>query len=47
MLWAASKDAKAAQSSSSDTKLAITNRSKAAVSQQAQQRALNKVEGNL
>jgi hypothetical protein len=39
MLRAASKDAKEAQSKSSDTKLATTSTNKAAVNQQARQRA--------
>jgi hypothetical protein len=39
MLRAASIDAKAAQSKSSETKLATTNTSKAAMNQQARQRA--------
>jgi hypothetical protein len=40
-------EAKAAQSRSNDTKLATTNTSKAAVNQQARQRASNKGGGNL
>jgi hypothetical protein len=47
MLRAASMDAKAAQSSLSDTKLAITSNNNAAVSQQAQHLASNKVGGSL
>jgi hypothetical protein len=47
MLRAASIDAKADQSKSSDTKLATTNTSKAAENQQARQRASNKGGGNL
>ena len=47
MLRAASIDTKAAQSSSSDTKLATTRTSRAAVNQQARQRALNRGGGNL
>jgi len=47
MLRPASMDAKAAQSRLSDTKLAMTNTSKATVNQQALHRALNKGGGNL
>jgi hypothetical protein len=47
MLRAASMDAKDAQSKSSDTKLATTSTNKAAVNQQARQRASNKGGGNL
>jgi hypothetical protein len=47
MLRAASMDAKAAQSSLSDTKLAMTSNNIAAVSQQAQHLATNKGGGSL
>jgi hypothetical protein len=47
MLRAASMDAKAAQSKSSETKLATTNTSRAAVNQQARQRASKIGGGNL
>jgi hypothetical protein len=47
MLRPASKDAKEAQSRSKDTKLAMTNTSKASVNQQALHRASNKGGGSL
>ena len=47
MLRPASRDAKEAQSRSRDTKLAMTNTSKATVNQQALHRALNKGGGSL
>jgi hypothetical protein len=47
MLRPASKDAKAAQSSSKDTKLAMTSTSKATVNQQALHLASNKGDGSL